>query len=85
MVILQAGSTVFIEPLAIFELNNELSNIKAEEEIEIQRILSELSKKLSLITNELKNNISLIGEIDFIFAKASYSKSIDGIKPEIII
>ena len=83
MVILQAGSTVFIEPLAIFELNNELSNIKAEEEIEIQRILSELSKKLSLITNELKNNISLIGEIDFIFAKASYSKSIDGIKPEI--
>ena len=75
------GSTVFIEPLAVFELNNELNNLKADEEIEIQKILSELSKKIGLITSEIKNNLNLIGEIDFIFAKASYSKSIDGIKP----
>ena len=76
-----SGSTVFIEPLAVFELNNELSNLKAEEEIEIAKILNELSKKLSLVVYDIKNNINLIGEIDFIFAKASYSKYIDGIKP----
>ena len=78
-----SGSTVFIEPLSVFELNNELNNLRAEEAIEISKILTELSKKLSLITYELKNNIQLIGEIDFIFAKASFSKSINGIRPEI--
>ena len=76
-----SGSTVFIEPLAVFELNNELNNLKTDEQIEILRILEELSKKFMVITNELKNNVSLIGEIDFIFAKASFSKSINGIKP----
>ena len=78
-----SGSTVFIEPISVFELNNKLNNLKADEQIEILRILEELSKKFGLITNELKNNVSLIGEIDFIFAKAMYSKSINGIKPVI--
>ncbi len=76
-----SGSTVFIEPLAVFELNNQLNNLKADEQIEILRILEELSKKFAVITSELKNNVSLIGEIDFIFAKASFSKNINGIKP----
>ena len=78
-----SGSTVFVEPLAIFELNNELNNLKTDEQIEILRILEELSKKFMVITNELKNNVTLIGEIDFIFAKASFSKSINGIKPKL--
>ena len=78
-----SGSTVFIEPITVFELNNKLNNLKADEKIEILRILEELSKKFSLITNQLKNNVSLIGEIDFIFAKATYSRSINGIKPNI--
>ena len=69
---LQVGSTVFIEPLAVFELNNELSNLKADEEIEIAKILLDLSKKLSSFVYDIKNNINLIGEIDFIFAKAAY-------------
>ena len=76
-----SGSTVFIEPLAVFELNNELNNLKAEEAIEIAKILTELSRKLMPITNELKNNVELIGQIDFIFAKAKYSKKINGICP----
>ena len=78
-----SGSTVFIEPLAVFELNNELNNLKAEEAIEIAKILTELSRKLMPITNELKNNVELIGQIDFIFAKASFSKKLNGIKPDI--
>lgn len=78
-----SGSTVFIEPLSVFELNNQLNNLKADEQIEILRILEELSKRFASITDELKNNVTLIGEIDFIFAKASFSKSINGIKPEL--
>ena len=76
-----SGSTVFVEPIAVFELNNELNNLKTDEQIEILKILEELSRKFAIITNELKNNVRLIGEIDFIFAKASFSKSINGIKP----
>ncbi len=72
MVFQELGSTVFIEPLAVFELNNELTNLKAEEEIEIAKILLDLSKKLSSFVYDIKNNINLIGEIDFIFAKAAY-------------
>lgn len=68
-----SGSTVFIEPIAVFDLNNELSNINIEEELEIDRILQSLSSMLYSYTEELKNNIELIGTLDFIFAKAQYS------------
>ena len=76
-----SGSTVFIEPISVFELNNELNNLKTDEQIEILKILEELSRKFAVITNQLKANVNLIGEIDFIFAKASFSKNINGIKP----
>lgn len=76
-----SGSTYFIEPIAIFELNNELTNLKIEENVEIEKILLELSKSFYPYSNELKNNINIITNLDFIFAKAKYSKSINGIQP----
>ena len=72
-----SGSTVYIEPLAIFEINN----LKIEENIEIEKILQNLSILLYKYTNELKNNVILIGKLDVLSAKVLYSKSIDGIKP----
>ena len=78
-----SGSTMFIEPIAIFELNNEINNLKLEEHIEIEKILKELSLLLAPYTNELKSNIETIGYIDFTFAKSSYSKDINGITPVI--
>lgn len=75
------GSTVFIEPLAVFELNNELNNLKIDENAEIERILFHLSSLLFAYTNELKLDVSIIGKLDFIFAKAKYSNSIKGITP----
>lgn len=78
-----SGSTVFIEPTSIFDMNNEMHTLKMKEAIEIEKILLELSSMLFPYTNELMNNIRLLGIIDFIFAKASYSISIDGITPEI--
>ena len=76
-----SGSTVFIEPTSIFDMNNEINTLKIKENIEIEKILSTLSEKLSLIRNELKNNVRLLGIIDFIFAKATYAKDINGISP----
>jgi len=72
-----SGSTVFIEPISIFELNNEINTLKIEENLEIQKILQKLSSLFFELTNELENTSNLIGIIDFIFAKAKYSNSID--------
>ena len=68
-----SGSTVFIEPIAVFDLNNELSNLHIEESLEIERILQNLSGLLYPYTKELENNSEIIGKLDFIFAKAHYS------------
>ena len=76
-----SGSTVFIEPTSIFDMNNEINTLKIKENIEIDKILYALSEKLSLIRNELENNVRLLGVIDFIFAKANYAKDINGISP----
>lgn len=76
-----SGSTVFIEPISIFDLNNELSNLKIEENIEIEKILQNLSKLFYPYCEEIKTNIKCISKLDFIFAKAKYSKFIKGTTP----
>ena len=77
----QSGSTVFIEPISVFELNNELNNLKIEEIAEIEKILFNLSSLLFDYTKEISLDVNLIGQLDFIFAKARYSNSIQGISP----
>ena len=76
-----SGSTVYIEPSSIYELNNKINSIKVLEAIEIEKILSNLSSSLMPITSNLNTDAKTIGLLDFIFAKAKYSKSIDGICP----
>lgn len=78
-----SGSTVFIEPISVFDLNNNLSNLKIEENIEIEKILQNLSKLFYPYYKEIKTNIECIGKLDFIFAKAKYSKVIKGTTPTI--
>lgn len=79
-----SGSTVFIEPISVFELNNEITNLMVEEDIEIERILSSLSSMLYNYANYLKNNILVLRDLDLLFAKAKYSMDIDGVFPKII-
>lgn len=78
-----SGSTIFIEPFSVFELNNSISDLKNQEAIEIEKILQKLSSLFFEITEELENSYNLIGLLDFIFAKAKYSKSINGNSPQI--
>ena len=78
-----AGSTLFIEPVSIFEMNNEINQLKAQEEIEIEKILQKLSSLFMPYTEELKQDSKVIGKLDFIFAKARYSRDINGITPKI--
>ena len=75
------GSTLFIEPLSIFEMNNELSHLKIKEEQEIEKILIELSSLLIPVTCELLQTCNAIGKLDFIFAKAKLANSMNAHKP----
>lgn len=76
-----AGSTVFIEPISIFEMNNELNQLKIDENIEIEKILKDLSSLFYPYIEQLKMDSDLIGKLDFIFAKAKFSNFLDAITP----
>ena len=76
-----AGSTLFIEPISIFELNNEINQLRLEEEVEIEKILQQLTSLFYPYIEDLKTDMEVIGTLDFIFAKAKYSKAISGITP----
>lgn len=78
-----SGSTIFIEPMNVFELNNKINNLKVEESIEIGKILTKLSSLLFPICNELNRNIDLVGILDFIFAKAKLANSMNATMPNI--
>ena len=78
-----SGSTVFIEPISVFEANNTINNLRVDEAAEIARILQNLSSLLFPYTDEIFSDIESIGMLDFIFAKAKYSNSIKGITPTI--
>ena len=76
-----SGSTVFIEPISIFDINNEISNLHNDENIEIEKILMKLSSLFFDQIENLRNSLNLIGLLDFIFAKAKYSKKYDFAEP----
>lgn len=77
------GATVFIEPLAVFELNNELNNLKIEEKLEIEKIIKELSNLFVPYVENLETTFKTIGALDFLFAKAKYSKALQATMPVI--
>ncbi len=77
------GSTLFIEPMAVVEMTNEVTNLKIEEKKEIEKILLELSGIIGSIEVEMVNNQELLTELDFIFAKGKYAISINAIEPKI--
>lgn len=76
-----SGATVFIEPLSIFDINSEISNLKIAENLEIEKILKNLSLLIAPYAKEILNNKDIIGKLDFIFAKANYSKELKAICP----
>lgn len=77
------GATLFIEPQAIVNLNNELRQLELDEKAEINRILADLSGGVSEVYHDLVNNQKLMLELDIFMAKGRLSLAMDGEEPEI--
>lgn len=77
------GLTVFIEPNIVTKYTTELATLRIEESIEEYRILSTITEMIYERIRDLKINIEVISEYDMIWAKAKYSREINGIKPKI--
>ncbi len=75
------GSTLFIEPMAIVKLNNDLRTLEIQEQKEIQMILADLSNQLAPYHEELETNFEILTKLDFIFAKAGLSKNYNASEP----
>ncbi len=75
------GSTFFIEPAAVVELNNHLRELAIDEQKEIERILADLSAQISVHTKELSNNQRIMTRLDFVFAKGKLAMDYNGTMP----
>lgn len=77
------GSTVFIEPTAVFELNNALKTAVFEEQAEVERILADLSQKVGVIAPRLIVNDEIIKNFDVYYAKAIYAYKNKCVEPQL--
>jgi len=75
------GSTLFIEPMAVVKLNNDLKELYAKEQEEIQVILARLSVDVAEYIDEIRTNFQVLGELDFIFARGSLALDMNASKP----
>ena len=76
-----SGATLFIEPMSVLDLNNDLRKLRSEEEAEVHRILTRLSGLVGANAAELKANLEIMAELDFIFAKGKLSLKMNGFEP----
>ena len=76
-----SGSTLFIEPMAIVKLNNDLKELYGKEQEEIQVILAKLSVEVASYIDEIRTNYRVLSELDFIFAKGALALSMNASKP----
>ena len=77
----QSGSTIFIEPMAVVNLNNEIKELATEELIEIEKILEDLSLLAAQAVEDIRFDAETLTELDFIFAKAKFARSYNGSQP----
>lgn len=78
-----SGATLFIEPQAIVDLNNQLSEARAKERHEVERILRVLSQETAEYADELLESVEGLAQLDFIFAKAAYGHQMKASRPKL--
>ena len=75
------GSTIFVEPMGVVQMNNELSELAIKEQCEIEKILADLSNLLGEHIEEIHTDLMVLSQLDFIFARAALSKSLKCSEP----
>ena len=76
------GSTLFIEPMAIVKLNNDIRQLEADEKAEIQKILATLSEMAAASSDALISDTKIMIALDFIFARAQLAKKMNAVRPD---
>lgn len=76
------GSTIFIEPMSIVNLNNSLREFELQEKEEIDKILASLSNQVAEHSQEISSDFSLLSTLDFIFAKGELAKDMNAVNPQ---
>jgi DNA mismatch repair protein MutS2 len=79
-----SGVTLFIEPLATLDLNNQWRQLKVEEEREVERILKQLTARVAQEEESIATTLRALAGLDLAFAKAKYSLGIRGVEPELV-
>lgn len=79
----QTGATFFIEPEEVLEMNNELRELTVDEKKEVERILSELSRRVGDMASELETDMEILEELDLAYAMAQYSYKLSCVLPAI--
>ncbi|MFR1203432.1 MAG: endonuclease MutS2 [Blautia sp.] len=75
------GSTLFIEPMAIVKLNNDIRELELQEQKEIEAVLAELSNQAAAYTDQIRDDLEIMVQLDFIFARASLAMDMNGTEP----
>ncbi len=76
-----SGSTIYIEPMAVVELNNKLKELTLQEKAEIERILSLLTGEVAVVTDSLRVNQDTLAYLDFVIGKGKLSLKMKGFAP----
>ena len=79
----QTGATLFIEPNSVVKLNNEIRELEGDEKKAIDKVLADLSNQCFESSREILSDYNVLTKLDFIFAKARFSRDYRGSKPEI--
>lgn len=76
-----SGATVFVEPMQVVEINNEINKLMADEKEEIEKILTSFTEEISGSRHQIGDNFKYIINLDMIFARANLAYGMDGTKP----
>lgn len=79
-----SGSTLFIEPLAVVELNNSCRELELAEQEEVERILAALSALVAANAADITRNVEALADLDLAFAKAQYAEDLEASQPELV-